>query len=127
MRINSSYKKASNKQGKAIANAYGDKFIIPLDLNMLDCMIPYYQSGLGNRLCYKITFNDYARVIVSSGLSAKPEIKYEISDVSLEYEIVTQPDLARCIVMKYQSMTLLYGRVLKDRQMPENKSDTTRS
>ena len=88
-------------------------------------MIPIYQWELGNRLCYEITFNNYARVIVSSGLSAKSEIKYEIADVSLVYEIVTQPDLTRCIVMEYQSMTLPYGRVLKDRQMPVNKSDTT--
>ena len=91
---------------------------------MLDSMIPYYQSGLGNRLCSEITFNDYDRVIISPGSPAKPDAKYKIVDVSLEYEIVTQSDLARCIVMEYQSMALLYDRVPRDRQIPVNKSDT---
>ena len=31
----------------------------PLDFKMLDSMIPYYQSGLGNRLHHELKFNDY--------------------------------------------------------------------
>ena len=49
----------SNAQDKAIADAYGNKFIIPLDFEMLDSAAPYSQAGLGNRLCYELTFNDY--------------------------------------------------------------------
>ena len=52
-----------SKRDKGIADAYGNKFIIPLDFEMLDSSMPYYQSGLGNRLCYEIMFNDYDRVI----------------------------------------------------------------
>ena len=59
LRINAGGKNASNVQDKAIADAYGNKFIIPLDFEMLDGAAPYYQAGLGNRLCYKLTFNDY--------------------------------------------------------------------
>ena len=59
LRINAGDKNASNIQDKAIADAYGNKFIIPLDFEMLDSAAPYYQAGCGNRLCYKLTFNDY--------------------------------------------------------------------
>ena len=59
LRINAGNKDATNAQDKAIADAYENKFIIPLDFEMLDSSAPYYQAGLGNRLCYKITFNDY--------------------------------------------------------------------
>ena len=59
LRINAGDKNASNVQDKAIADAYGNKFIIPLDFEMLDSAAPYYQTGLGNRLCYELTFNDY--------------------------------------------------------------------
>ena len=52
-------------EDNAIAEAYGSKFIIPLDFEMLDSSAPYYQAGLGNRLCYEIMFNDYNRVINS--------------------------------------------------------------
>ena len=59
LRINAGNKDATNVQDKAIAEAYGNKFIIPLDFEMLDSASPYYQAGLGNRLCYELTFNDY--------------------------------------------------------------------
>ena len=65
LRINVGDKNASNAQDKAIADAYENKFIIPLDFEMLDSAAPYYQAGLRNRLCYKITFNDYNRVTKS--------------------------------------------------------------
>ena len=63
-RINAKDKTTTAKDN-AIAKAYGNKFIIPLDFEMLDSSAPYYQVGHGNRLCYKITFNDYNRVINS--------------------------------------------------------------
>ena len=63
LRINAGNKDATNAQDKAIADAYGNKFIIPLDFEMLDSAAPYYQAGLGNRLCYELTLNDYNRVL----------------------------------------------------------------
>ena len=105
LRINAGDESASNKQGNAIADAYRNKFIIPFDFEVSDSSAPYYQAELGNRLCYEITFNDYNRVIKSA--VASPDAKYEISNISLEYEIVTKPTLARSIVGEYQNMALL--------------------
>ena len=89
---------------------------------MLDSSAPYYQAGLGNRLCYEITFNDYNRVINSS--VAAPNATYKITDISLEYEIITQPDLARSIRSEYDEMVLYYDRILRHRKIKVNKSDT---
>ena len=121
MRINAGNKDATNTQDKAIADAYGNKFIIPLDFEMLDSAAPYYQAGLGNRLSYELTFNDYNRVTKSPKV---PDAKYKITDISLEYEIVTQPDLARSIRSEYQHMARLYDRILRHRKIIVNKSDT---
>ena len=86
----------------------------------------YYQSGLRNKLCYKITFNEYGKVICGAGQTPTPDATYEIKGISLEYEIVTQLDLARNISEEYQRMVLLYDRVVRDIIMPVNKkSDTT--
>ena len=60
--INAGDKNTGNARDKAIADAYVNKFIIPLDFEMLDSAAPYYEAGLRNRLCYEITFNDYNRV-----------------------------------------------------------------
>ena len=65
LRINALDKSTSNKQNKAIADTYRNKFIIPLDFEMLDSALPCYQAGLGKRLCYELMFNDYNRVIKS--------------------------------------------------------------
>ena len=125
MRINASNKDATNRQDKAIADAYRNKFIIPFDFEMLDSAAPYYQAGLGDRLCYELTFNDYNRVTKSAVSSPKvPDAEYKITDISLEYEIVTQPDLMRSIRPEHQSMVLLYDRILRHRQISVNKSDT---
>ena len=122
LRINASDKSATNKQDKAIAYTYRNKFVIPLDFEMLDSASPYYQAGLGNRLWYEITTNNYNRVIKSA--VASPDANYKITDISLEYEIVTQPTLTRSITTEYQSMVLLYERVLRHKQIRMNKSDT---
>ena len=123
LRINASDKSTGNKRDNAIADTYGNKFIIPLDFEMLDSFIPYYQVGLRNRLCYERMFNAYNQVIKSGGTSS--DVKYKITDISLEYEIVTQPTLAKYISDEYQNMALLYDRVLRHRQIRVNKSDTT--
>ena len=125
LRINAGDKNAGVAQDKAIADAYRNKFIIPLDFEMLDSATPYYQAGLGNRLCYELTFSDYNRVTRSTASSSKvPDAKYKITDISLEYEIITQPNLMRSIRSEYQHMALLYDRILRHTQISVNKSDT---
>ena len=42
LRINAGNKDATNAQDKTIADAYRNKFIIPLDFEMLDSAAPYY-------------------------------------------------------------------------------------
>ena len=91
---------------------------------MLDSATPCYQAGLRNRLCYELTFSDYNRVIKSAVLPKFPDAKYKIMDISLEYEITTQPDFTRSIRSEYQYMALLYDRILRHRKIIVNKSDT---
>ena len=73
-----------------------------------------------NRLSYELKFNDYNRVINSS----KTDATYKITDISLEYDIVTQPDLTRFIKDESDKMVLLYNRVIHQSQIPVNKLDT---
>ena len=54
----------------------------------------------------------------------KHRLRGQITDISLEYDIVTQSDLARTIKTEYDGMVLLYDRVYQHSQIPVNKSDT---
>ena len=109
-----------NAGDKPISNTYGNKFIIPLDFEMLDTAMPYYQAVLRNRLSYEPKFNDYNQVVNSS----KTNAKYKITDTSLQYDIVTQHELARSIRSEYDKMVLLHDRVIQHSQILVNKSDT---
>merc|ERR1711911_289354 len=103
LRIDASDKDKSNSAENNLAHAYKNKFVIPLDFEMLESTIPYYQAGLGNRLCYEITFNYHKNVIKSSpsksssGAAQTPDATYRVSNISLEYDIVTQQTLALSI------------------------------
>ena len=120
LRINAGDKSTTPTKDTAMAEAYEHKFIIPLDFEMLDSAMPYYQAGLRNRLSYELLFNDYNRVINSS----KTDATYKITDISLEYDIVTQLELTRSIRSEYDKMVMLYDRVIQHSQIPVNKSDT---
>ena len=85
LRINTKDKDTTIAQDDAIAKAYRKEFIIPVDFEMLDSAMPYYQAGLGNQLCYEITFNDHGKVINTTGQIATPDATYKIMDIALEY------------------------------------------
>ena len=127
LRINASDKSAGNKRDNAIADTYRNKFIIPLDFEMLDSSIPYYQAGTREQTMLRnyVQQLQLSYQIRSSIPMASPDAKYKITDISLEYEIVSQPTLVKYISDEHQNMTLLYDRVLRHRQIKVNKSDTT--
>ena len=113
--------KDNKKKLIAKADAYGNRFCIPLDFELLNAHMPYYQGALKDRLSYEFTFNDYARVIRSTDTAAN----YKISGISLEYDVVNHPELARLIAQQYQSkLAIYYERVLNHSTIAKNKSDT---
>ena len=111
---------ASVAADQAIAAAYGNRFFVPLDFELLESHMPFYQSGLGDRLEYELTFNDYSRVIVADG-----DGSYTIDNICPEFDKVTNGDLARMIRNQYASrLAILCDRVLRHRKITANKSDT---
>jgi hypothetical protein len=121
IRIKAENAVGTRKPDSAIAAAYGNRFCIPLDFELLTDHMPYYQSGLVDRLTFELTFNDYGRVVVSSSI----ESIYKISGISLEYDIVSHSELARLIRMQYQQqLVIMYSRVLRQRKMTYKKSET---
>ena len=106
---------------EAIADAYKNRFCIPLDFELLESHMPFYQAGLGDRLEYELTFNDYNKVINSSDVDAS----YTIKNICLEFDTVSDTELARQIGQQTNGkMVILYDRILRHRKITKNKSDT---
>ena len=111
----------SDKEDEAIAKAFGTRFCIPLDFELLETHMPFYEAGLGDRLEYELTFNDYNKVIKSSDADAK----YVITNICLEFDQVTDTELARQIRTQYDGrMTIFYDRILRHRKITKKKLDT---
>ena len=120
IRINAGDKGTAAKD-VAIGTMYDNLFCIPLDFEILESHMPFFQSELKDRLSYELTFNNYGNVIISSDESAS----YTITDIHLEFEVITSPELATLLKRKYEGKhTVLYDRVIRHSKLTLNKSDT---
>ena len=120
IRINAGDKGTAAKD-VAIGTMYDNLFCIPLDFEILESHMPFFQSELKDRLSYELTFNNYGSVIVSSDTTAT----YTITDIHLEFEVITSPELATLLKRKYEGKhTVLFDRVIRHSKLTLNKSDT---
>ena len=94
---------------------------IPLHFEIVESGLPLYQYGLGSRLTYELTFADYSDVIKASN----PDASYTISNISLEFDTVTNTSLASQIRTEYMKSSILYDRILRSNIIPLNNSDTS--
>ena len=104
-----------------MASIFDNKFCIPLDFEILVFSIPLYQYGLGSRLTYELTFADYSDVFKASN----PDASCTISNISLEFDRVTNASLASQIRTEYMKSSILYDRILRAHIIPLNNSDTS--
>ena len=113
--------KANNTKDQTVASIFDNRFCIPLDFEILESSLPLYQYGLGSRLTYQLTFADYSDVIKAMD----PDATYTISNISLEFDTVTNASLASQIRTEYMKSSILYDRILRARIIPLNNSDTS--
>ena len=108
-------------EDQAIAGAFKNRCCIPLGFELLETHMPLYQAGLGDRLEYELTFNDYYKVINSTDANSS----YVINNICLEFDMVTDLELARQIRQQFSGrMAILYDRILRHRKITKKKSDT---
>ena len=120
IRIDAGDKGAATKD-VAIGTAYSNLFCIPLDFEILESHMPFFQSELHDRLSYELTFNNYGKVVVSTD----QEASYTISDIHLEFEVITSFEIAHQLRIKQSGKhTVLYDRVVRHSKLSLNKSDT---
>jgi hypothetical protein len=121
IRVGASGASATAQPDASIAAAYGNRFCIPLDIELLTEHMPFYQNGLNDRLSIDLYFAEYGKVVISANSTAS----FIISNISLEYEVVRCKDLADTIREVYtKGVSLLYTRVLCLEKRQLNKSDT---
>ena len=113
--------KTNNAKDQTVASIFDNKFCIPLDFEILETSLPLYQYGLGSRLTYELTYADYSDVIKATD----PDTTYTISNISLEFDTMTNASLASQIRTEYMKSSILHDRILRARIIPLDKSDTS--
>ena len=113
--------KSSNGKDETLAWVFKNRFCVPLQFEILNDHLPFYQGALSERLSYELIFNRYDQVIHSTD----PDAKYKISNISLEFDIVNHQELARMVLNRYQSnLPIYYQRVLHHSTVVKNKSES---
>ena len=113
--------KANDAKDQTVASIYDNRFCIPLDFEILESSLHLYQYGLGSRLTYELTFADYSDVIKATN----PDATYTISNISLQFDTMTNASLASQIRTEYMKSSILYDRILRACIIPLNNSDTS--
>ena len=112
--------KTSNAKDETVASIFDNKFCLLLDFETLEPSLLFCQYGLGSRLTYELTFADYSDVIKSSN----PDALFTISNISLEFDTLTNASLASQIRTEYMKSSILYDRILRS-IIPLKDSDTS--
>ena len=112
--------KTNNAKDQTVASIYDNHFCIPLDFEILESGLPLYQYGIGSHLTYELTFVGYSDMIKATN----PDATYTISNISLEFDTITNASLAIQIRTEYMKSSMLYDRILRARIIQLNDSDT---
>ena len=110
---------ASISKDETVASIFDNKFCISLDFEILESGLHFYQYGLGSRLTDKLTFANYSSAIKASN----PDTSYTISNISLEFDTVTNASLAGQIRTGNMKCSISYDRILRSRIIPLTDSE----
>ena len=113
--------KTNNAKDQIVASIYDNHFCIPLDFEILESGLPLYQYGIDSHLTYELTFAGYSDVIKATN----PDATYTISNISLEFDTITNASLASQIRTEYMKSSMLYDRIFRARIIQLNDADTS--
>jgi hypothetical protein len=83
--------------------------------------MPIHQSDIKEHLEFQLTFNDRNKIVKASG---DTDAKYAISEVNLEYEVVSNSNLARTITNLHKGKTvMLFDEIVNYTTKSLNKQD----
>ncbi|XP_057300349.1 uncharacterized protein LOC130630607 [Hydractinia symbiolongicarpus] len=93
--------------------------------------LPFYQAGIHDRLQFVIHLASYSEVIKNSGTAAsgstaaKPaDASYKITNIVLEFDKVTNEELANAMLSRYSRLALPYEHILRSKVVTMKISDT---
>ena len=125
IRSNSGDKKTSGVDDEKILNlVYGKKYRINLDHQILTDHGVLYPQALYNDLVFEVTLAPASQVVKGSDPT---KLKYKLTNIQLEYEMIRSKNLAKKAFDVYESgKEFAYDHVMRDHVVPINRGTDTR-
>ena len=125
IRSNSGDKKTSGVDDEKILNlVYGKKYRINLDHQILNDHGVLYPQALYNDLVFEVTLAPASQVVKGSDPT---KLKYKLTNIQLEYEMIRSKNLAKKAFGIYESgKEFAYDHVMRDHVVPINRGTDTR-
>ena len=98
---------------EAIKTAYGAKYVIPLDFEILSTHGVFYPRVLGSELQFEVTLADTTNILqgMDSAISGAVD-PYKMTNIELQYETIHSDTLARSAMAEYSAgKAFLYDHV----------------
>lgn len=99
----------------ALKTAYGTKYVIPLDFEILKTHGVFYPRVLGAEMQFEVTLADTTNILQQDGSTALTGSihPYSMTNIELQYETIHSDTLARSATTEYMAgKTFLYDPIL---------------
>ena len=104
---------------KKLNEVYGSKYRIRLEHQILTDHGVFYPQGLYNDLTFEVTLAEAAHVVNGSDTT---QLKYKLTNIQLEYEMIRSKTLANEAQSVYTSAKeFAYDHVMHDKEVPFKK------
>ena len=121
IRIGAEDKDATLAADVAVAGLFGNRFCIPLDFEILETDMPFYQTAFNDSLEYEFTIKNHHDIIKATGT----DCEFKISNITLEFQKIKSDMLVKEIKHNYSGgKEVLFDRIHRYTVENFNKDDT---
>ena len=116
----SSSNKGSDAEATALSTAYGTKYVIPLDFEVLKTHGVFYPRILSSDMRFEVTLADTTNLLQGTDSALTGAIHdYSMTNLQLQYETIHSDTLARSAAAEYSAgKAFLYDHVHHHRTVP---------
>lgn len=121
IRIGAGDKDATIAADVAVAGLFGNRFCIPLDFEILETDMPFYQTAFNDLLEYEFTIKNHPDIIKATGT----DCEFKISNITLEFQKIKSDVLVKEIKHNYSGgKEVLFDRIHRYTREKFDKDDT---
>ena len=111
---------SANVGQKAVANVYKNRFTIPFNFFEMTKYLPL--CNLPEEILFEMQFTPSSSIIIDD--SSTPDTEYQLENISLEYDIITNAGYANYVKNSFNHLTIPYVKIHRYSMTDVNQKDS---